>query len=1005
MGRRPAAASATSSYNGTGGTSATATNAAQLLEADSTHRAFLAKSLCRNDVELAALEKLHGQILELRALIVEKYGEQALFPPPSINSTIAIDKEQQVLLTSFKVRLQLRRRLLNRLSRRLNRVAHFMDGDTTNVLPPAPPKYGDVPFQLKVEEAQKQAEEQATAEALRLKFQNLRASLQSDLDRYSFDSLLTCEQLTEAHLAAAQQFGISTQELQQLKEMDVGYEKVMITTTVTKNDKKTVKTVIKPIALDAANNQEDDDDDEGPEYLKINSSSRGIGSTARSSAMSVKEKEMEFARWSQELLARVVEQPTFEDLGMGLNDPSNVFYLDERRAKALLIGSQVKSTREETLPAVKSEVDVKTEPEQESVKEIETIKSSADSAEGLTQTAAILTSKEIDTPPDVVISKNENKDKGDVGSSDSDREDDNKVDEEDNNKVDEGVDDDDADDQSEENQESEKLVKHSNKNMKEEKDKKKLKKDRKEESDTDGMSEDEDSNKSSSAAEESNDEDGDDSEKEDDASDEDDEDSDEDDEDEEDDDDSEESESEDDEEKKEDQSAKKKDDQKHKNGAIVSSFLKKRARLSLQPVPSFGDQDLKRIKAIQAHLVQASVHEQSRKRIDEATEEYNATVKNSTELQGLKIRLQQDLSKVNVAARSRVQKIRNDFALEVAIARAKWTRQKEDWESAKRARLYNRLHGRISQNGFGLASLEQFRDINNPYNPNQTARTSVIQCFQGLMNAVEQRVAATGSRRLSHFNAADAASEVAKFVGRTNNINPQYPAHIDLNSPVFPKFQAPPAPPELDPGFMAQQQDETEKKLQRQIIHIEEKFNASEEERKRAWRKLQKLKNEYEHHNLAASAPVAAQQTPTASTRPSGTTTSTGRASRASSRSTAGATGDRTRNASTPGSAILSSRQQPNSPLRVSPAMAQSAGSGGALLSRSDAAPGSYPMQTPMDMQHPHPSHLHSEESHNKYAGRYTVEKVRERIFPGKDLLLLIEFNLFSLLTASKSLN
>lgn len=47
------------------------------------------------------------------------------------------------LATAFFLRMKLRRRLLNRLARRLHRVAHVMDSGTRNVDAPAPPQYGD----------------------------------------------------------------------------------------------------------------------------------------------------------------------------------------------------------------------------------------------------------------------------------------------------------------------------------------------------------------------------------------------------------------------------------------------------------------------------------------------------------------------------------------------------------------------------------------------------------------------------------------------------------------------------------------------------------------------------------------------------------------------------------------------------------------------------------------------------------------------------------------------
>jgi hypothetical protein len=65
------------------------------------------------------------------------------------------DEAGQELCVDFLLRMKLRRKLLNRLARRLNRVAHAMDGE--DVSPPGPPKYGDL--RLHVDPAQVQASE------------------------------------------------------------------------------------------------------------------------------------------------------------------------------------------------------------------------------------------------------------------------------------------------------------------------------------------------------------------------------------------------------------------------------------------------------------------------------------------------------------------------------------------------------------------------------------------------------------------------------------------------------------------------------------------------------------------------------------------------------------------------------------------------------------------------------------------------------------------------------
>jgi hypothetical protein len=155
------------------------------------HRQFLSRSLERNDTDMAALTDLNRSLHERKQAILDTCGEITLLDlgsgkyrlSPTGDSleeegdatgttTNEKDKEPtasdeknkkhsdtfpdqagQELCVDFLLRMKLRRKLLNRLSRRLNRVAHAMDGE--DVSPPGPPKYGDL--RLHVDPAQVQA--------------------------------------------------------------------------------------------------------------------------------------------------------------------------------------------------------------------------------------------------------------------------------------------------------------------------------------------------------------------------------------------------------------------------------------------------------------------------------------------------------------------------------------------------------------------------------------------------------------------------------------------------------------------------------------------------------------------------------------------------------------------------------------------------------------------------------------------------------------------------------
>ena len=146
---------------------------------DPAYPANLKRSLARNDVELAALAKLHTSLRVLREAIVTEFGEDGLIhmvlrhkdqlkdgglKPSAVqpeqlamdsndettnnnnlldNDTTPLSSRHEKLASAFFLRMKLRRRLLNRLARRLHRVADSMDYGTRNVEAPVPPLYGD----------------------------------------------------------------------------------------------------------------------------------------------------------------------------------------------------------------------------------------------------------------------------------------------------------------------------------------------------------------------------------------------------------------------------------------------------------------------------------------------------------------------------------------------------------------------------------------------------------------------------------------------------------------------------------------------------------------------------------------------------------------------------------------------------------------------------------------------------------------------------------------------
>ncbi|GKY96430.1 hypothetical protein MPSEU_000602500 [Mayamaea pseudoterrestris] len=321
------------------------------------HRAFLIRSLERNDKEIAALVDLTRSIRSAKKEIIEECGELTLLDLGSgkirlaLNgkdltmvddemqgavtnkvspekSTLPLNDRAQELCVDFLLRLKLRRKLLSRLFRRVNRVAHAMDG--IDVSPPVPPRYGDL--RLHIEPSQVEAyhehwkRQQAAIkmmEALKEQSPNTAVVATDDDIASTFSSIDDNEAAGDAGTtketnSTVEQPKTASATLEEksrafgygaLVSFDDEYEKIVNPET---GD-------IRYAILDRTHEED---------YIKIKSTS-GIGATHH--GMSAKDKETEFVRWQTAILNRIPEQPTYADLGL----EHRVFFLEKRRKRAL----------------------------------------------------------------------------------------------------------------------------------------------------------------------------------------------------------------------------------------------------------------------------------------------------------------------------------------------------------------------------------------------------------------------------------------------------------------------------------------------------------------------------------------------------------------------------------------------------------------------------------------------------------------------------------------------
>ena len=170
------------------------------------HRKFLIRSLERNDVDLSALVKLNKSLHNSKEKILQTCGELVLLDlgsgrlklikdklneeHDSIDTSAIHDQKshryfltptQKEVCVDFLLRMKLRRKLSNRLIRRVNRVAHAMDGK--DVSPPSPPKYGDLSLHIDNKSVQSRMDEWKKKEKAK---ERIERALAGDSSTYTF---------------------------------------------------------------------------------------------------------------------------------------------------------------------------------------------------------------------------------------------------------------------------------------------------------------------------------------------------------------------------------------------------------------------------------------------------------------------------------------------------------------------------------------------------------------------------------------------------------------------------------------------------------------------------------------------------------------------------------------------------------------------------------------------------------------------------------------------------
>lgn len=231
--------------------------------------------------------------------------------------------------------------------------------------------------------------------------------------------------------------------------------------------------------------------------------------------------------------------------------------------------------------------------------------------------------------------------------------------------------------------------------------------------------------------------------------------------------------------------------------------------ISLVAVPSFHEQDTKRVRMIHAELMATSMHDHARLRIGEATNEYNEAFRRSNDLYNHRMKVQADLAHVSQETRMHLSQLKHEFFQEVAAKRSRWE-------------VRHREHA--------LASLPSAQGIAAKGTPRSAAAA----------NHPNQIVSGVG-KALSDI----VDSVVARTESGGNNQNPIEP------------FQPPPMPDFMQTVLpsgekLGERQERLEGHMRVKLTDLGSKLHASEEERKKAWKKLLKVKGDFDmpHHHV-----------------------------------------------------------------------------------------------------------------------------------------------------------
>jgi hypothetical protein len=280
--------------------------------------------------------------------------------------------------------------------------------------------------------------------------------------------------------------------------------------------------------------------------------------------------------------------------------------------------------------------------------------------------------------------------------------------------------------------------------------------------------------------------------------------------------------------------------------------LKKRT-LSLEPIPSFYEQDYHRTLMIQSDLLTTAVHDHQRNSIAEVTKEYQTALRRSTDLNNLKTRLEKERNAALYDHRYKANELNKNRAFDIAMAKAKWQKEKNQFEAQKLAkrqmemqRYGGSMHPDVSK-AMRMTDQEVVRRSLMGAVDRVLIRNSPVESSTGsylLSNAMQR-----GFRDNNRTQVVSSLAHCVDVVVRRVESGWISNSAVDMakTGDQFPRFRPPDVPDtkKIIVNARGETLERVDSRIQVELKEISRQLATSEKMRSKAWQKLMNVKQQF----------------------------------------------------------------------------------------------------------------------------------------------------------------